>query len=75
MRYFIGRRPIKRAITAVFPLAGLKYVEVHRGYDYWTKLVNLSLKNAVNCTFNYRFLVKSPSLNLFYSDKISRSAL
>jgi len=34
MRYFIGGRPIKRAITAVFPLAGLKYVEVHRGYDY-----------------------------------------
>ena len=35
MRYFIGRRPIKRAVTAVFPLAGLKYVEGDRDYDYW----------------------------------------
>jgi len=35
MRYFIGRRSIKRAVTAVFPLAGLKYVEDNRDYDYW----------------------------------------
>jgi len=38
MILFIGRRPIKRAITAVFPLAGLKYVEVHRGYYYWNQI-------------------------------------
>ncbi len=38
MIYFMGRRPIKRAITAVFPLAGLKYVEVHRDYDYWNQI-------------------------------------
>jgi hypothetical protein len=46
MRYFIGRRPIKRAVTAVFRLAGIKYVEVHRDNDYWTQIGQFESKKC-----------------------------
>ena len=46
MRYFIGRRPIKRAITAVFPLAGLKYVDGDRDYDYWDQIGQFESKKC-----------------------------
>jgi len=66
MILFMGRRPIKRVISAVFPLAGLKYVEVHRDYYYWNQIGQFESKKRYKLHLaTAGFLVKSPSLKFF----------